>query len=74
MNENNIYTMSNGNKYFSGASIVLNNNKFLLLYDINNDTPAVAIEENGKLKFIKEDFNGYHDILGLLMGKVNNNF
>ena len=74
MNEGNIYTTINGNKYFSGASIVLNDNEFLLLYDIKNDNPSIAIEKDGKIKFIKDDFAGYYDILGLLTDKVNNSF
>lgn len=73
MNEKKIYTMRDGNKYYSDVSIVFNNKMFLLLYDIKNDTPAVAIEENGKLKFVKEDFDGYQDILGLLADKMNSN-
>ncbi len=72
MKDREIYTMSDGREYYSGASITLNNNDFLLLYDIKNDNAVVAIEENDRLRFINEDFDGYYDILGLLMERLNN--
>ncbi len=72
MIEEKVYVMEDGAEYILGARYVLNDKKYLLLYEKVSDSVFIAFEENGNLNFIDEDYPGYKDIFDLLFDKFNN--
>ena len=66
-----IYITENGCEYTLGERIVINDIRYLLLYDKKNDESFVAYEKDGKLGFIDENYPNYEKILKELFEKMN---
>lgn len=68
-----VYVTEDGMEYILGERLILNDKRFLLLYQDNSSDVFIAYEENGNLIFIGEDYPGYNDIFGLLFEKFKAN-
>ncbi len=73
MVEEKVYVMEDGTEYVLGEKILLNDKRFLLLYEKKSDNVFIAYEELGNLIIIDENYPGYTDIFGLLFEKFKSN-
>ena len=70
MNKEKIYKLKDGTERKIITYSVINNIRYLLLYDEKNDEIDIAFEEEKKLKFLNKNNELYNEILKQLHDKI----
>ena len=66
-----LYVTEDGKEYTFGERLIINDIRYLLLYNQTDDESSVAYEKDGNLYFIDQNYPNYDDILKKLFDKVN---
>lgn len=66
-----IYVTDDGKEYTLGERLIINDIRYLLLYNQEDDESSLAYEKDGNLYFIDQNYPNYDDILKKLFDKVN---
>ncbi len=66
-----LYVTDDGKEYTLGERLIINDIRYLLLYNQEDDESSLAYEKDGNLYFIDNSYPNYDSILKKFFEKMN---